>query len=89
MTTLAELIARTDEVLVRWTEAEACADENVTMSGREFRGLLAEIRDEAQRDGIGSVDSDAPSCYIKVAIQVDGRDFRIDVTANPKSILLV
>lgn len=81
MTNHAEFIRNANEVTVRWTEAECMTDENVTMSLREFRGLLLEIQEEhAAEYGADSL------CYCKVAFLAGGKSFRIDVNNQPGAI---
>lgn len=78
----ANLIAEQKTITLRWTESAATFDlpENTEMSLREFRGLLAEIRDEWERDGDAG--------YCKVAFLAGGKSFRIDVDANAESTKL-
>ena len=74
--------ANLKSIVVHWTESEAETRENVVMSPREFRGLLAEIRDEWARDG------SAGYCKVKFSALFDDDEtatLRIDVDASSAS----
>ncbi len=81
LTNNADLIRNEATVTVRWTEATCEPRENVEMSQREFRGLLAEIRDEF----IAEYGATA-KCYTKVAFLAGGKSFRIDVNGATESM---
>ena len=79
-------INNAETIVVRWHEGYDMV-ENEKLSVREFRGLLAELREQAEAEGYGDVDdASVPSCYIKVAFLANGKSWRIDVTAHPSSI---